>query len=103
MTYKIELAETAKADLREATRWIRDETSPAAADQWLAGLLKAANTLKKHPLRCPLAAESDKFPEDIRLLLHGKRHKKYRIIFTIRGDTVVILYVRHTSRDELEP
>jgi plasmid stabilization system protein ParE len=88
MTYKIELAETAKADLREATRWIRDEKSPAVADKWLAGLLKAANTLQKQPLRCPLAAESDKFAEDIRLLLHGKRHKKYRIIFTIRGDTV---------------
>jgi plasmid stabilization system protein ParE len=103
MTYKIELADSAKADLRESTRWIRDEISPAAADKWLAGLLKAANTLQKQPLRCPLAAESDKFPEDIRLLLHGKRHNKYRIIFTIRGDTVVILYVRHTSRDELEP
>lgn len=103
MTYKIELAETAKADLREATRWIRDQTSLAAADRWLAGLLKAANTLQKQPFRCPLAAESDKFAEDIRVLLHGKRNKKYRIIFTIRGDTIVILYVRHSSRDRLEP
>ncbi len=103
MTYTIELADTAKADLREATRWIRDEASPTAADRWLAGLLKAANTLQKQPLRCPLAAESDKFPEDIRLLLHGKRKKKYRILFTIRGDAVVILYVRHTARDEVEP
>ena len=103
MTYRIELADTAKADLQEATRWIRDEVSPAAADRWLAGLLKAANTLQKQPLRCPLAAESDKFPEDIRLLLHGKRKKKYRILFTISNDVVIILYVRHTARDELEP
>jgi plasmid stabilization system protein ParE len=103
MIYRVEIAETAKADLREATRWIRDEVSPAAADRWLAGLLKAANTLQNQPSRCPLAAESEKFPEDIRLLLHGKRHTKYRIIFTIRDDTVVILYVRHTSRDELHP
>jgi len=69
----------------------------------LAGLLKAAITLQKQPLRCPLAAESDKFPEDIRLLLRGKRKKKYRILFAIRGDAVVILYVRHTARDEVEP
>ena len=103
MIYKIELADTAKTDLREATRWIRDELSPAAADKWLAGLLKAANTLQKQPLRCPLATESDKFPEDIRLLLHGRRKPKYRILFTIRGDAVVILYVRHTARDEVEP
>jgi hypothetical protein len=37
-------------------------------------------------------------------LLYGrsKRHK-HRIIFTIREDTVHILYVRHSARDELEP
>jgi plasmid stabilization system protein ParE len=103
MIYRIELADTAKADLREATRWIRDEVTPDSADRWLTGLLKAANTLQKQPLRCPLAEESDKFPEDIRLLLHGKRKTKYRILFTIRGDAVVILYVRHTARDEIEP
>ena len=34
MIYKVELAETAKADLREVARWIRDEASPAAADRW---------------------------------------------------------------------
>ena len=103
MIYRIELADTAKADLREVTRWIRDEASPAAANRWLDGLLNAANTLRKQPLRCPLAAESDRFAEDIRLLLHGRRRKKYRILFTIRGDAVVILYVRHIARDEIEP
>jgi plasmid stabilization system protein ParE len=48
MTYKIELAATAKADLGEIARWIRDQVSPAAADQWLAGLMKAADTLKNN-------------------------------------------------------
>jgi plasmid stabilization system protein ParE len=33
----------------------------------------------------------------------GKRTHRHRIIFTIREDTVHILYVRHTARDELEP
>ena len=39
-------------------------------------------------------------------LLHGKRGKrqhKHRIIFTVREETVYVLYVRHTARDELEP
>ena len=103
MTYQIRLADSAKADLREVTRWIRDEVSPAAADKWLNGLIEAAQTLKRQPLRCPLAAESEKFPEEIRLLLLGNRKAKYRILFTIREDTVVILYVRHVARDEVEP
>ena len=44
--------------------------------------------------------------EEIRELIYGRRGKrkhKHRIIFTIRHDTVYVLYVRHTARDELEP
>jgi Txe/YoeB family toxin of Txe-Axe toxin-antitoxin module len=68
--------------------------------------LKKIDTLRRHPTRCPLAAENDKFPEEIRELLYGrsgKRIHKHRILFTVREDTVHILYVRHTARDELEP
>jgi hypothetical protein len=58
------------------------------------------------PMRCPVAAENDKFPEEIHELLYGKRGKrkhKHRIIFTVREETVYVLYIRHTARDELEP
>ena len=106
MTYRIELAKTTKADIRSQAQWLRENVSDAAALTWLAGLYKAIDTLKTRPLRCPVAAESDKFPEEIRELLYGKRGKrkhKHRIIFTIREDTVFVLYVRHTARDELEP
>jgi plasmid stabilization system protein ParE len=105
MKYRIELAATAKADIRGQGQWLYDEVSPAAADKWLAGLYKAIGTLHIRPLRCPVAAENDKFPEELRELLYGrsgKRKHKHRIIFTIRDDTVHVLYVRHTARDELE-
>lgn len=46
MTSRVALAATAAADIRAATRWLCDERSPAAADKWLAGLLKAMKTLK---------------------------------------------------------
>jgi hypothetical protein len=58
--------------------------------------------LTQQPLRCPLATESDKFPEEPRDLLFGKRKNKYRIILAIRNDDVV-LYVHHAARQELEP
>lgn len=103
MTYRLEFAESARADIRGATRWLRDNASPTIADRWLAGLQKAIASLEKQPLRCPLAAESEKFPEEIRELLYGRRRQKYRIIFAIRDDRVVILYVRHGARDELVP
>jgi plasmid stabilization system protein ParE len=106
MTYRIDLAATAKADIRGQAQWLRENQSPAAADKWLDGPYKAIDTLQTRPLRCPVAAESDQFPEEIRELLYGKRGKrkhKHRIIFTVREDTVYVLYVRHTARDELEP
>ena len=79
---------------------------PSRHGGWYNGLVKKIDTLRRHPTRCPLAAENDKFPEEIRELLYGrsgKRIHKHRILFTVREDTVHILYVRHTDRDELEP
>jgi plasmid stabilization system protein ParE len=106
MKHRIELAATAKADIRSHARWLRENISPAAATRWLDGLYKAIDTLQTRPLRYPLAAESDTFPEELRELLYGRRGKrvhKHRILFTIRDDAVHVLYVRHTARDELEP
>ena len=73
MRYRIELADTAKADIRDATRWLRDRASQAVADRWLAGLRKTLGELRTRPSRHPVAAENDKFPEEIRESLYGKR------------------------------
>lgn len=40
MTYRIELAATAKADIRSQAQWLRENVSAPAADKWLAGLYK---------------------------------------------------------------
>jgi plasmid stabilization system protein ParE len=105
MKYRIELAATAKADIRGQAQWLGGEVSPAAAEKWLSGLYKAIDSLQSRPLRCPFAAENDRFPAAIRELLYGRsgrRRHKHRIIFTVRDDTVYVLYVRHTARDELD-
>jgi plasmid stabilization system protein ParE len=106
MTYRIVIEPTAEREIRSAVRWKTENASPTAAARWYNGLIKKIDTLRRHPSRCPLAAEDDKFPEEIRELLYGprgKRKHKHRIIFTIREDAVHVLYVRHTARDELEP
>ena len=106
MKYRIELAATAKADIHGQARWLRENISPTAAANWLEGLYKAIDTLQTRPLRCPVAAESDKFPEEMHELLYGRRGKrihKHRLLFTVGEDAVYVLYVRHTARDDLEP
>ena len=104
MTYRIIIEPTAEREIRSAVRWKTEHASPRVAARWYNGLLKKIGTLHRHPSRCPLAGENDKFPEEIRELLYG-RHKqhKHRIIFTIRDDAVHVLYVRHSACDELEP
>ena len=105
MTYRIIIEPTAEREIRAAVRWKTENASPNVAARCYNGLIRKIDTLRRHPTRCPLA-ESEKFPEEIPELLHGrggKRTNKHRIIFTIRNDTVHILYVRHTARDELEP
>lgn len=104
MSHRIEVTATARDDIRETARWLRDQASPETADRWLDGLFRAMSTLERQPMRCPLAAESDKFPEEIRELLYGrKKGGKYRILFKIDGQAVIILYIRHAARDEIGP
>jgi plasmid stabilization system protein ParE len=103
--YKLEITDRARDNADAAYAWMAENVSPAFAEKWYQGLFKQIESLMKLPTRCPVARESPKFPEKIQELVYGKpKHKhKYRILFTIREDTVVILYVYHSSRKELEP
>jgi plasmid stabilization system protein ParE len=103
MTYRVIVEPTAERGIREAYHWIATQRSPASAAKWYNALEKKIQTLRSFPRRCPVAAENDKFPEEIRELLHGPKRQRYRIIFTIREDAVHVLYVRHSAQDEIEP
>ncbi len=103
MTYRVIIEPTAERSIREAVRWISRRKSPLAAAKWFNALEKKIRTLRTLPGRCPLAAEDDKFPEEIRELLHGRQRQKYRVLFTIRQDEVHVLFVRHGAQDEIGP
>ncbi|HEX8424243.1 MAG TPA: type II toxin-antitoxin system RelE/ParE family toxin [Pyrinomonadaceae bacterium] len=96
--YRVEPTDKALVDAGEAYFWI-NEQSEAAALGWYEGLMKALRSLEKSPLRCPLAPESAFFEEEIRQLGYGK----YRILFTVAGETVFVLRVRHSAQEYLKP
>ena len=102
MIHRVIVEPSAERGIRQAVRWIAENQSVDAARCFNA-LDEKIRTLKRLPRRCPLAAEDDKFPEEIRELLHGRRQQIYRVLFTIREDTVHVLYVRHGAQDEIEP
>jgi plasmid stabilization system protein ParE len=103
--FQIEITERAIADADAAHEWMVEHISVDYATKWYRELFEQIETLARQPARCPIARESAKFPEEIRELIFGKRrHKhKYRILFAIRGQEVVVLYVYHSSRKELDP
>lgn len=74
------------------------QQAPQGAFRWYNGLLDAMESLADLPRRCPLAPEGEHFNEEIRHLLSGKRRNVYRVLFTIRGNIVHVLHIRHGSR-----
>jgi hypothetical protein len=44
-------------------------------------------TLCDAPQRCPLAEESQQLQAEVRLLLYGKRNRRYKIYFAIHKDS----------------
>ena len=100
MPYAIDIFPRAMADIRAAVTW-RGQRSSLAAGRVHAGLLAAVRTLANNPERCPLADEAADLSLHLRELLCGRRRNIYRILFTIEGQTVNVLRVRHAAQDRL--
>jgi hypothetical protein len=74
---------------------------------WFIAMEEAIASLANFPERCPLAPETERSPLapeterspfEVRQLLYGRRPHAYRILFTIRGDVVHVLHIRHGRR-----
>ena len=91
----------AEAESDEAYEWIAKD-SPQRAAKWYRGLFDKIESLRDNPERCPLAPENPVFEQEIRQLLYGKRGGVYRILFTISGETVSVLHIRHAERRFLD-
>jgi len=97
MKYSATISGPALDDIDRAYTWLARRT-PMHAPEWYNGLLDAILSLEDNPLRCPLAPEDDEASEEIRQLLYGRRPHMYRVVFSIRNETVWILHVRHGAR-----
>ena len=106
MDYRVEVSRSAEEESDRVYEWIARD-SATRAGLWYRGLLDAIASLKRFPERCALAAERNVGGRDLRQLLYGKRNHKYRILFEIDGDTVIVTHIRHAARqsmyEEYEP
>ena len=98
--YAVEYTESAEREIIEVYSWI-SEVAPLAAQKWRDDLILKVESLSENPLRYPVAPESDKFLHEIRVILFRRRRSQFRIYYTIERKRVVILTVRHSSRQPL--
>ncbi len=101
MQYRVLLTDKAEADVESVLEWFSDQQATDAGGRWFAQLMARLKTLELHPEGCSLAAESEDLGEEVRELLLGRRPYKYRLLFRIKGRTVEILRVWHSSRDAI--
>jgi plasmid stabilization system protein ParE len=99
MSYLVLIANKAAREIENQYNWLADR-SKSAGNRWGDSLLEAIESLSQNPERCPLAREAE-WHEGLHELLHVKRRHGHRILFEIRGNTVVVLRVRHSSQDFL--
>ena len=98
--YRLIIQPPAFDDLDAAYEWIHAR-APRAAARWFNGFVDALRSLTESPERCGLAPENDAVRPEIRQLLYGRRSGVYRALFTITGQDVRVLHIRHAARETL--
>jgi len=106
MAFHVEISPRAFNDLDEIARYIKQQGSFEQAEEWFNGIIAAIRTLEGMPNRCPVADESEELEQEVRLLLYGKRNRKYRVYYSILQKTpstgrVRVFHVRHWARKSL--
>ena len=97
--YKIRYNLEALNDIEKCFQWGVHVWGVEAAKRWYNAL---ENTIEKrlslYPLACPLGPENREFDFEVRHLINGR----YRVLFRIKYETVVIIYVRGPFADNAE-
>lgn len=75
MAFRVEIEPQAFDDLDQMADWIKAGSSFEIAQKWFNGMIAAIATLREMPARCSLAPEAEELGHEVRLLLHGRRHR----------------------------
>ncbi len=89
--YSVVFSHSAEKDIYESFEWGCREWGEEIVRKWAINLKSSLeNVLKTFPKSQPIAPESNDLLFEIRQMIVGR----YRVLFTIKGDSVQILHVR---------
>jgi len=82
MDFSVEISPRAFRDLDELAAELKERSqSHTVAGKWFLTVLDAIDSLAQMPQRCPVVMEAQDEIECVRLLLHGKRNRRYKIYY----------------------
>ena len=104
MTLRVIILPQARGDIDRNADWWADHHSVEQAMRWSDAIYDQLETLCDFPDGHALAAENDDFPYEIRDRFVGLGSRsRYRAVFTIKGNEVLVLTVRAAEQDRLTP
>ncbi len=104
MTFRVTITPQAREDIDRNSDWWASSHSVDQALRWSDTIFDQIETLAELPESHALAIENEDFPFEIRNKLVGLgRPRRYRAIFTIRENRVLVLAVRAAEEDRLAP
>jgi plasmid stabilization system protein ParE len=99
MMHRVIITQKAKNDLRHYYA-VAAQHAPETAARWLNRFEASLRTLSSNPTRCPRAPESDLVDQPIYQYFYGRRSSRYRVLFTIEGEQVLVLHIRRGTMDK---
>ena len=101
MAFRVRQTAQADYDLDRILEWLLAQQAGNSALRWFQRFRETIQALSEMPERCMIAPENAEFPFEVRQLLYGRKPHEYRVLFTIQGDDVIILHIRHGRRRRL--
>ena len=101
MKYRVRSTRQAGEDSAAILDWLMSHDAGDPGIRWFLALEAAIASLESMPHGCGHAPDAWEFAYEVRQLLFGRDPHIYRILFTIDGDTVFILHIRHGRRAPL--
>jgi plasmid stabilization system protein ParE len=103
MTWCVIIQPRALRDLDEAYQYLSSHYSVETAATWYTGFLETLYSLDENPLRFGFARENGSFDIEIREVLYRRHRSVHRALYTVQGDAVRILCVRHSAQNDVMP
>lgn len=89
--YRVTFSEDAVAELTASLEWGIENWGADAAWRWYNSLRnQTRELLGAFPLSQPIAPDAEEYEVKVRHMIVGR----YRVLFTVQGETVTILHVR---------